>query len=171
MDRPRLTLREAADATGAGFSTLRRKRTEGVFPGATKDDKRGWLIPVDDLLAAGYRLHAPAPPDPPAESAPTVQASAAPDVEQLRAELAAAKTEAVAARTEARVLRELLAAKDDHVTDLRRQVLMLTAGPTEPPVYVPPQPSGSPTDGEPGQPSEHPRLRWWQRPSARHRRS
>ncbi|GAA2705144.1 hypothetical protein GCM10010310_79840 [Streptomyces violaceolatus] len=43
-------------------TTIRRRREAGELPGAVRDD-RGWLIPVEDLLAAGFRLNAPAAPD------------------------------------------------------------------------------------------------------------
>ncbi|MEV6463060.1 helix-turn-helix domain-containing protein [Streptomyces albidoflavus] len=63
--RPLLTQVEAAAACGVSRSTIRRAREDGRLPGATRHPTRGWLIPVDALLAAGYRLHAPAPPDTP----------------------------------------------------------------------------------------------------------
>ncbi|MFF0199032.1 hypothetical protein ACFYT5_39650 [Streptomyces anulatus] len=37
-----------------------------VLAGAVQDEAPGRLIPVEDLLAAGYRLNAPAGPDVPA---------------------------------------------------------------------------------------------------------
>ncbi|MEU9261732.1 hypothetical protein ACN6LF_005665 [[Kitasatospora] papulosa] len=42
---------------------MRRRHEAGDLPGAEQDPVRGWVIPVDDLLAAGLRLHAPSPPD------------------------------------------------------------------------------------------------------------
>ncbi|RPK78688.1 Helix-turn-helix domain protein [Streptomyces sp. ADI98-12] len=68
--RPLLTQVEAAAACGVSRSTIRRAREAGHLPGATRHPARGWLIPVEDLLAAGYRLHAPAPPDTPGKPAP-----------------------------------------------------------------------------------------------------
>ncbi|MEU3634100.1 helix-turn-helix domain-containing protein [Streptomyces fradiae] len=62
--RPLLTQREAAAACGVSRTTIRRRREEGAFPNAVQEGRRGWVIPVEDLLAAGFRLHAPAPPDP-----------------------------------------------------------------------------------------------------------
>ncbi|MEU8883851.1 hypothetical protein [Streptomyces hydrogenans] len=41
----------------------RRRREAGDLPGCVWDEERGWLIPVDALLAAGFRLNAPAPPE------------------------------------------------------------------------------------------------------------
>ncbi|MFJ8696978.1 helix-turn-helix transcriptional regulator [Streptomyces roseolilacinus] len=62
MPRPMLSPRQAAAACGVSRTTIRRRREDGAFPGAVQDEKRGWLIPVEDLLAAGFRLNAPAPP-------------------------------------------------------------------------------------------------------------
>ncbi|MFJ7062722.1 hypothetical protein ACK8N7_36580 [Streptomyces griseobrunneus] len=67
MTRPMLTQREAA-ACGVSRSTIRRRREARDLPGAVSDETRGWLIPVDVLLAAGFRLNAPAGPDPAAAS-------------------------------------------------------------------------------------------------------
>ncbi|MEV3898351.1 helix-turn-helix transcriptional regulator [Streptomyces anulatus] len=66
MKRPMLTQREAATACGVSRSTIRRRREAGDLPGAVQDEVRGWLIPVEDLLAAGFRLNAPSGPDVPA---------------------------------------------------------------------------------------------------------
>ncbi|MFJ8255563.1 helix-turn-helix transcriptional regulator [Streptomyces sp. NPDC094466] len=65
MTRPILTQREASDACGVSRSTIRRRREAGDLPGAVQDEARGWLIPVEDLLAAGFRLNAPVGPDSP----------------------------------------------------------------------------------------------------------
>ncbi|ROV64512.1 helix-turn-helix transcriptional regulator [Streptomyces globisporus] len=65
MTRPMLTQREAATACGVSRTTIRRRRDAGDLPGAVQDEARGWLIPVGDLLAAGFRLNAPAGPDSP----------------------------------------------------------------------------------------------------------
>ncbi|MGW7231143.1 helix-turn-helix transcriptional regulator [Streptomyces cyaneofuscatus] len=62
-----LTQREAAAACGVSRSTIRRRREAGDLPGAVSDETRGWLIPVGDLLAAGFRLDTPASPDATAE--------------------------------------------------------------------------------------------------------
>lgn len=54
--RPLLTLTEAAHATGVSRSTLRRRVEGGQYPAARKDPQRGWLIPVEELLADGLTL-------------------------------------------------------------------------------------------------------------------
>lgn len=68
--RPMPTQRGAATACGVSRRTIRRRREAGDLPGAVQDEVRGWLIPVDDLLAAGFRLHAPSGPDDAAPPAP-----------------------------------------------------------------------------------------------------
>ncbi|WP_228183952.1 hypothetical protein [Streptomyces anulatus] len=67
MTRPMLTQREAATACGVIRSTIRRRREAGDLRGAVQDEAWGWLIPVKEgLLAARFRLNAPAGPDLPA---------------------------------------------------------------------------------------------------------
>ncbi|MGW3378502.1 helix-turn-helix transcriptional regulator [Streptomyces hydrogenans] len=147
MHRPLLTQREAATACGVSRSTIRRRREAGELPGCVQDEERGWLIPVDALLAAGFRLNAPAPPEDAAPAAPTGSAAAAPaeageDVTGLRAELerererqallmqvAEARHEAALAAAEARHLRDQLAARDGHIEDLRSALRALSPAP------------------------------------------
>ncbi|MEV6080969.1 helix-turn-helix domain-containing protein [Streptomyces sp. NPDC052069] len=142
MTRPMLNQREAATACGVSRTTIRRRREAGALPNAVEDPVRGWLIPVEDLLAAGFRLNAPAPPD-----AVSVPAGADDDVQEdqedvaaLRAELERARHEhalAVAeaehgrllAQAEAEHLREQLAARAEHIADLQQAVRALTAVP------------------------------------------
>ncbi|MGW9361989.1 helix-turn-helix domain-containing protein, partial [Streptomyces diastaticus] len=82
--RPLLTQVEAAAACGVSRSTIRRAREAGHLPGATRHPARGWLIPVDALLAAGYRLHAPAPPDTPGKPSPASPATVGHEVGHSR---------------------------------------------------------------------------------------
>ncbi|MFE1273348.1 helix-turn-helix transcriptional regulator [Streptomyces sp. NPDC058757] len=77
MNRPLLTQREAATACGGSRSTIRRRREAGELPGCVQDEERGWLIPVDALLAAGFRLNAPAPPEDAAPAAPAAASGSA----------------------------------------------------------------------------------------------
>ncbi len=57
-----LTLSEAAAASGASRVTLRRRLDAGTFPRAYRSAAGGkgrkdtWLIPVSDLVAAGFVL-------------------------------------------------------------------------------------------------------------------
>ncbi|MFJ3099599.1 helix-turn-helix transcriptional regulator [Streptomyces hydrogenans] len=147
MQRPLLSQREAAAACGVSRSTIRRRREAGDLPGCVQDDERGWLIPVEALLAAGFRLHAPAPAED--ASAPTaaaedvaVTASAGGDAAGLRAELERererlallrevdqARHEAALAAAEAQHLRDQLAARDGHIEDLRSALRALSPAP------------------------------------------
>lgn len=52
--RPKWTMREAVERTGASRSTLRRRLDQGKFPGAYLDPAGQWRIPLTDLLAAGF---------------------------------------------------------------------------------------------------------------------
>ncbi|MFC8494158.1 helix-turn-helix transcriptional regulator [Streptomyces sp. NPDC057235] len=61
--RPLLTQREASAACGVSHSTIHRRREAGELPGCVQDEEHDWLIPVEALLAAGFRLNAPAPPE------------------------------------------------------------------------------------------------------------
>lgn len=54
--RPRLTLSEAATATGVSRSTLRRRVESGRYATAVRDPVRGWLVPVEELLGDGLTL-------------------------------------------------------------------------------------------------------------------
>ncbi|MFJ3819263.1 helix-turn-helix transcriptional regulator [Streptomyces sp. NPDC090056] len=148
--RPLLTQREAASACGVSRSTIRRRREAGELPGCVQDEERGWLIPVEALLAAGFRLNAPSPPEdavPAGSPVPAVGPAAAgtvgEDVAALRAELererrehAEARHQAALATAEARHQAELaaavrtqLAAKEEHIEDLRAALRALTPAP------------------------------------------
>ncbi|MFF7366027.1 helix-turn-helix domain-containing protein [Streptomyces sp. NPDC008125] len=143
--RPLLNQREAATACGVSRTTIRRRREAGDLPGAVQDPQRGWLIPVEDLLAAGFRLNAPAGPDPePTAATPAGTGDVVPDADRddiagLRAELDRLRHEhalAVAeaengrrvAEVEAAHLRAQLAARAEHITDLQQALRALTAG-------------------------------------------
>ena len=45
-DRPLVTLKERADLTGENFETLRAQAQEGKLPGARKDNRGRWLVPL-----------------------------------------------------------------------------------------------------------------------------
>ncbi|MGW9205352.1 helix-turn-helix transcriptional regulator, partial [[Kitasatospora] papulosa] len=141
--RPMLTQREAAAACGVSRSTIRRRREAGDLPNSVHDEVRGYLIPVEDLLAAGFRLNAPAPPDTP-PAAPAGKRTAVvvgqEDVVGLRAELeharqehalalAAAEHERQLAQAEAQHLRDQLDARAEHIADLQQALRALMPSP------------------------------------------
>ncbi|MFF6888579.1 helix-turn-helix transcriptional regulator [Streptomyces sp. NPDC012421] len=145
MSRPLLTQREAAAACGVSRSTIRRRREAGDLAGCVQDEERGWLIPVEALLAAGFRLNAPAPAADaatPAAEAVTASAPVGEDAAGLRAELerererqallhevAQARHEAALAAAEVGHLRDQLAARDGHIEDLRSALRALSPAP------------------------------------------
>ncbi|ATL80257.1 helix-turn-helix domain-containing protein [Streptomyces malaysiensis] len=145
MERPRLSQKEAAAACGVSLSTIRRYRDGGRFPGAERDPVRGWLIPVEDLLAAGLRVNAPAPPDeqPVSEGDRSPAAPAA----ELLSELAQERHRRQLAEAEAQHLRETVTRQDEHLADLRRSLLALAPGPAAEPVNTP-EPPTAPAQSE-----------------------
>jgi hypothetical protein len=185
--RPMLTQREAAAACGVSRTTIRRRREGGDLPGAVRDPARGWLIPVDDLLAAGFRLNAPTPPDyrTVVGSVGDTADEGQDDVAVLRAELERVRHEhalaltraehaAVLARAEADHLRAQLTAKGEHITDLQRALAALMPAPKRSAIApmaqaaVPGQSQAGPEPAsevpEREQPSsERLRGRWWWR--------
>ncbi|MEV7659886.1 helix-turn-helix domain-containing protein [Streptomyces anulatus] len=188
MTRPMLTQREAATACGVSRTTIRRRREAGDLPGAVQDESRGWLIPVEDLLAAGLRLNAPAGPDVPAADSAAAGTGGhhqdhghgqGDDVAGLRAELERVRQEHALAVAEERHGRELaeaeavhlraqLGARAEHIADLQQALRALTPAPvrTELPPSVPGQAGGGrPAEPEPPEPEAAggERRRWWRR--------
>ena len=53
--RPDFTIAQVVKQFEVSQSTLRRGITSGRFPNATKDHAGRWVIPVDDVLNAGYK--------------------------------------------------------------------------------------------------------------------
>ncbi|GLV88015.1 hypothetical protein Slala03_77040 [Streptomyces lavendulae subsp. lavendulae] len=180
MTRPILTQREAAAACGVSRSTIRRRREAGDLPGCVEDPARGWMIPVDALLAAGFRLNAPSPAEEPAAEAPAGPAEApidgGPDAAALRAELDRIRAEhalALAhaeygqklAEAEAVHLRAQLAERGERIADLQRAVAALTPAPQR--SALTPAPGGPTVPGQaqaepaPAAEADGPRRRWW----------
>ncbi|WP_371631840.1 helix-turn-helix domain-containing protein [Streptomyces sp. NBC_00341] len=128
--RPVLTQREAATACGVSRTTIRRRRGDGDLPGAVQDPKRGWMVPVEDLLAAGFRLDAPAGPD--ASPSPPGDGEHQ-DVTELEHAHALALAEERHGRelAEAQVehLRAQLATQAEHIGDLRQALAALMPAP------------------------------------------
>lgn len=187
--RPMLTQREAAAACGVSRTTIRRRREAGDLPGAVQDSARGWLIPVEDLLAAGFRLNAPAPPDRDSDPSST-SAGAGGDVDdrQEPGDVAALRTELERLRhvhalelanerhgrelAEAKAdhLAERLREKGEHIEDLQRALAALMPAPERAELPPPPTPvvpgQGHPepvTAGDNRPADEGRQRRWWHR--------
>ncbi|MFG2623287.1 helix-turn-helix transcriptional regulator [Streptomyces sp. NPDC048507] len=183
MTRPMLTQREAAAACGVSRSTIRRRREAGDLPGSVEDPTRGWMIPVDALLAAGFRLNAPAPADPapealagpaaPADGQGQDAAALRTELDRIRAEHALALAEArfgqQLAQAEAEHLRVQLAERGERIADLQRAVAALTPAPER--AALTPAPGGPTVPGQaqaepasapaPAAEAGGPRRRWW----------
>ncbi|MFF0205990.1 hypothetical protein [Streptomyces sp. NPDC005017] len=132
--RPMLSQSQAA-ACGVSRTTIRRRREVGALPGTVEDGKDGYLIPVEDLLAAGFRLNAPAPPDlEPAQDEAPAPAAGPGEVAELRTQLA---------ENEARNLRERLDERAEHIADLQKALKALTPAPERPAIPQPAHPVGA----------------------------
>ncbi len=113
-----LTVTEAAKAAGVDRRMITRKLDADMFPNAYRAaGKSGpgsgpWMIPTDDLIAAGLQVQVASSPD---EPQPSVS-----EVEMLRLEV--------------EHLRQRLADKDAHLTDARAALALalrqLGAGPS-----------------------------------------
>ncbi|MFI2620547.1 helix-turn-helix domain-containing protein [Streptomyces sp. NPDC018584] len=180
--RPLLTQREAAAACGVSRTTIRRRREAGELPGSVQDEKGGWLIPVESLLAAGFRLNAPSPPEETRErdqALPVADRRSASDEAALRAELEKLRAEHTEALTRAAVAEARLEEREArlreraaHIEDLQRALAALTPAPERAAIPQPSPPAGSPlpvppaaikTDDAGQNAGEEGRRRWWPR--------
>lgn len=134
--RPKLTLSEAADAASLSRRTLRRWLDAGRFPNAERNEAGVWVVPVEELLAAGVRLHASKP-----EPAPTSQPRLTPTPEP--SELDRLRDELAAWRLRAEVAEAVAAERGDALADARLALRALTAGDI-------PEPASSSTPTPPG---------------------
>ena len=120
------------------------------MPGAYLDDDGVWSIGVEDLLAAGFRVDAPAPPEGLVEPV----ARARPDgaehrlrIAELEAELAElqrrAEAELADARRRAEVAEAVARERASQIGDLRRTIAALEVGRSDR-VAPAPAPAGVP---------------------------
>jgi hypothetical protein len=181
--------REAADAWGVSPTTIRRRREAGDVAGAVQDEQRGWLIPAEDLLAAGFRLNAPALPDKemleerdekPGQEEATAGAtppgpasarwsswrrSSTVSATKHALQLAEERTDRAVAETEAHNLQERLRERAEHIADLQKAP---QHGKGWPPARGRPHTGPGRTPGHrcreqrPG-PATPRRRRWWSR--------
>ena len=165
MNRPAWTISEAVERTEASRSTIRRYRDAGKFPHSYKDSKGVWRFPLEDLLAAGLQVTAPAQSehmDQPTEhdhtSAEHVTESLLNKVTELERALAVEQARNAG-------LERLAQAAQENVLDLRRALRMIEATPSEHMSIVRDQPVNTLTEqgmSTPEQPTEQPepRPRW-----------
>lgn len=143
-DRPELTITQAADACGVSKKTIRRRIDAAAFPNARRlDGPAGeasgpWVVPVDDLIAAGLTVGKPSPPD---EPPPTVSAAEPAPTESD--ELAKLRADNAELRRRAEVAEAVADERGRALDDARLALRALTAGPD--PVSAaetPPEPEG-----------------------------
>lgn len=154
--RPRWSVSQAAKRAGVARSTIQRHLAQGKMPGAYLDDDGVWSIGVEDLLAAGFRVDAPAPPDRPQVPAsgrsrgPADNATGrgAEDPQQRIAELEAALARQIDASLadalrRAEVAEAVARERASQIGDLRRTIAALEAGASDR-VAPAPAPAGVP---------------------------
>jgi len=149
-ERPALTLTEAARAAGVDRRTLRRRLDAGELPNAYRDRGRQgpgtgpWLIPVGDLLAAGFTLNAPSPG--PAHARHDDQgdelAELRHELDHLRERLARAERDRDVAQAVATERERTIAVQADHLRALQAGPPS-SSQPTTPPAPLPPEPPAS----------------------------
>lgn len=123
-----------------GRATIQRALDGGKLPGAVKTED-GWQIPLEDLLAAGFKPDRPSPPDEPAKEE-AAEKAASPDesanitkltarVHELETELVVAKTRAESEAARRAAAEQLAQERLERVSDLRTALRMLeSAKPT-----------------------------------------
>lgn len=154
-NRPSWTIAEAAERCGVSKSTVRRYRESDRFPNAWKDSAGAWKIPLEDLLAVGWK-----PVDPTQGLTPELPVSGPTERERELEGLLAVER----ARREG--AERLAAMAEASVADLRQALRMLE----QLPVRQAERPAEVPVSAPTGQPNEQPRAqeaevvkrRWWQ---------
>lgn len=152
LTRPVFTLREAAKRCGVSFSTIRRRREDGAFPNAYKTPDGQWVVPVEDLLAAGLKPTAEPAQDQPRPGMLTQQAQHAAYVpisadqeriEQLERDLARARAQIEVEQAHRAAAEQIAAERARSLEDLRTTIRLLEPPQpaTAPPPSVRPKPS------------------------------
>lgn len=151
--RPRLSVSAAARACGVSRRTIHRRLAEHAFPGAVQAEDGTWSIPVEDLLAAGLQLHAPAPCAPiPAQGDEQGIHLPAQEVGSLRAALDAAERRAADAERRAAMAEAVASERGRALAALELALRALQPGPL-------PSPAVEATGNAP----VSLRRRWWRR--------
>ncbi len=168
-DRPELTIAEAAEAAGVTAKTIRRRLKADEFPDARRDGDgptAPWVIPVDNLLAAGLKLNAPAGPDPKPQHDDQEADEPEPEVDVVTADppstsipielaevLEHRDTELAEWRRRAEVAEAVAAERAAALADLRTALDLaqrqLTAGPPPPAAEEPAAPPAPPPTSAP----------------------
>lgn len=162
-NRPSWDLGESAERCGVSRSTVRRYREQGRFPNAFKDSSGAWKIPLEDLLAVGWKPNAPAQPEP-VSVPPEPNKSINDKVAELEHALTLERVRREAAE-------QANAQMKANLEDLRTAMRMIEAKPVSSPVSVPEPAKGLPTEPVPERLREQPleateqprKRRWWHR--------
>lgn len=153
-DRPQWSAAEAARRCGVGRATIQRALTEGRLAGAVQTE-RGWRIPLEALLAAGFVPSKPAaaPKSPPGSPDRTPARGHALDmntpltetarrITQLEAEVLTERARAEVAVTRQSAAETLASERLGHVEDLRAALRVLESASKPPtpdaPTRLPP---------------------------------
>ncbi|MBB3038064.1 helix-turn-helix domain-containing protein [Hoyosella altamirensis] len=157
--RPRWSASEAARRCGVGRATIQRALDGGKLPGAVKTED-GWQIPLEDLLAAGFKPDRPSPPDEPPKDETTDKSETPADaghlgkltarVSELETELVVAKTRAESEAARRAAAEQLAQERLERVSDLRTALRMLEAAK---PATTQPTTNGNGNTGTPTQTS------------------
>lgn len=151
LQRPDLTITEAAKAARVDRRTIRRRLDSDTFPNAYRQGPDGpWKIPVGDLIAAGLPLHKSQPERAPAP-APTMLFDAT-ELDRLRDENTDLRRRAEVA--EAVAAERLLRAEN---AELALRALTAPTTGTDVAHVVPTSPGTPPAN------AEQARRRWWNR--------
>lgn len=162
-NRPSWDLGEAAERCGVSRSTVRRYREQGKFPNAFKDTTGAWKIPLEDLLAVGWKPNAPAQPEP-VSVPPEPDKSINDKVLELEQALMLERVKREAAEQANMQMKA-------NLEDLRTAMRMIEAKPVSVPVSEAEPAKGLPTEPAPARLPEQPleateqpkKRRWWHR--------
>ena len=162
-NRPSWDLGESAERCGVSRSTVRRYREQGKFPNAFKDSSGAWKIPLEDLLAVGWKPNAPAQPEP-VSVPPEPDKSINDKVLELEQALMLERVKREAAEQANMQMKA-------NLEDLRTAMRMIEAKPMSVPVSVPEPAKVLPTEPAPERLPEQPleateqpkKWRWWKR--------
>jgi hypothetical protein len=151
-ERPAWTLSRAAEECGVSRDTLKRRRAAGEFPNAYMDTRGKWLIPVNDLLAAGFK-----PGGRPLVQEDTAPVHAPVQTPDSQANELLQQVQLLQVQLDAE--RNMRHAAERNAEDLRLALRMIEAAP----------PSATSTDtkpehsSDPSEPLTPRRRRWWSR--------
>lgn len=168
-ERPRWSASEAARRCNVGRATIQRALAAGRIPGATETE-RGWSIPLDGLLAAGFTPDRPTPPEQQPAKAPSTarEQARAPDAHSgeqaqrlahLEKELERERARADVEQARRIAAEQLAAERAERVADLRHALRMLEAPPPPTTTAPEPPPEATPTPAPAPEPVQRLRTR------------